>query len=183
MAPIQIKILISCPSNMERFVQLIKGIIKEENINLEKHTGVSLKALYFKDIVSEYTPDSAQKYTLDTFNPYDIYYGFMSTEFGTPFKNYGSGTEYEYLTAIKSHKETGRPHYILFGFSEEKINPYKISLEEFKKVRKFKENMSQFQFNWKDDEEFIRLFRTQINDKIQNILKDSSIYIEGGSLL
>jgi hypothetical protein len=64
----------------------------------------------------------------------------MAHRFGTATGRYGSGTEQEFRDALKSWGATGSP-WILFYFSDAPIRPSEMDLEQYGKVRKFREQI------------------------------------------
>ena len=71
---------------------------------------------------------------------YDIYLGILAHRFGTTTGRYGSGTEKEFRDALKRWGATGSP-WILFYFSKAKVDPDELDLEQYAKVRKFREQI------------------------------------------
>jgi formylglycine-generating enzyme required for sulfatase activity len=71
---------------------------------------------------------------------YDIYLGIMKHRFGTPTGRYGSGTSKEFQDALKRWGKVGSP-WILFYFGKEKVDPDKLDMDQYAKVRQFRENL------------------------------------------
>jgi formylglycine-generating enzyme required for sulfatase activity len=71
---------------------------------------------------------------------YDIYLGIMKHRFGTPTGKYGSGTEKEFNDALERWGEVGSP-WILFYFGKESIDPDRLDLEQYAKVKAFRKSI------------------------------------------
>jgi hypothetical protein len=97
--------------------------------------------LWEKNVARQIGPKPQQ--VVDQQTPvYNIYLGIMSTRFGTPADDYGSGTEKEFNDALKKWKKAGKS-WITFYFQDDPpLSSNPSDVEEYLKVCRFREKLN-----------------------------------------
>ena len=97
----------------------------------------------------------------------------MGSYFGTPTKNWGSGTEEEFRIAYKSWQKTRTPE-IMFYFSDAMSSVNQIDPDQLKKRNSFKkdiEDLGVYYFSYTDIAEFQFYLHNHISATIREVLK------------
>lgn len=179
-----LRIFISYCSDTDSLVELARNIISENNPRWEKSHHMTVRVLTFRDIMSTYHKRGTQKYINDAIlGKYDAYLGLMWTRFGRPTERFGSGTEEEYSEAVDNFLRLGRPEYVLFGFSDEKIRPSKIDVEQLAGVFDFRKRISinQLFFEWSDRKGFRDSVIRNMDEMVLGASKDPGRFVIGGT--
>lgn len=101
---------------------------------------------------------------------YDIFIGVLGNRFGTPTPRYGSGTEEEFNNALSRYKKDPNCVRIMFYFKNELIHPNELDIDQFQKVRDFKQQISDtILFSIFDS---IDVFSKQLSLHLSSILLD-----------
>lgn len=135
----QIRILVSCPSDVEKEVKILKNVVYE--INKE----INSRNLHF-DIwtwIEDSTPgfgEDSQEVINNQIKPYDVFIGIMWTRFGTPTKRANSGTEEEYNRALSRWLSKPNSVDIMMYFNVQAV-PYDVDTEQLKKVKEFRQKI------------------------------------------
>lgn len=139
---IQYSIFLSSPSDLQSERNEIPQVIAELNqtygssndinfelLKWETHSGPGISKNYSQQIINE-----------DIGEDYDIFIGIIWKKFGTQTPNAESGTEEEFLGALKRFKNDENIQ-ILFYFKVEPIPFDEIVPEEITKIKNFKEGL------------------------------------------
>ncbi|OFX18085.1 MAG: hypothetical protein A2033_18815 [Bacteroidetes bacterium GWA2_31_9] len=166
------KCFISSPGDCEKEREICKTVIDKINAGLANHLRIN-----FQPFMWEYDvlPDMGQngQEIIDEYikkSNYDIFLGIMKNRFGHPTKKAGSGTEHEFIDALKRKKdsENSIPR-ILFFFGKENVdlNNPKIEeiLEQHKKVKNFKSEISDngIYIDFESVEKFEKILEEKLN--------------------
>ena len=118
----QIKVVISCPSDVEKEKEIILRICDNLSTHIYNKKNIHIKAIHWRKDVMRRIDDKGSQKIIDEFfqqEDYDIYIGILWSRFGDPQKNGLTPTEGEFEDALKKYKETGRP-LIKFFFKDRK---------------------------------------------------------------
>jgi formylglycine-generating enzyme required for sulfatase activity len=136
-----IRVFVSSPSD----VTAERGVLDEvvERINRTDGQARSVRLEVFKwetGTVPQIGPKPQSVVDSQMPSDYDIYLGIMKHRFGTPTGRFGSGTEKEFKDALRRWGKLGSP-WILFYFGKEKVDPDQLDLDQYTKVRLFREKL------------------------------------------
>lgn len=134
-----LNIFISSPSDVIEEREIIRKTVQSLNMaykgtDFPYFNIIELKQDIRSDIGSGFGPQEIIDKQID--NKYDIFIGILWKRYGTSTENYGSGTEQEFENALKSGSK------VMFYFSNVPVSPEEIIPEEFEKILKFKEKIS-----------------------------------------
>lgn len=175
------RIFLASPSDLLDERESITDVINELNLTYGNPNNIVLELLKWETnsapAISKY---EVQNIINDDIPTYDLFIGLLWMRFGTPTKEFGSGTEEEFSIAYTKFKENNNSLQILFYFknappkSLEDINP-----EQLSKVKDFKltlgdKNVLFWDYNSKD--ELTRFLRLHIPTRIEN-LKSKNKYL------
>lgn len=111
-----VSVFLSSPSDAAEERDAVKRIVEEINVDLAIRKGYYINLLTWETHSSSGVATSAQTViSTDIGSTYDIYLGVMRARFGTPTDGYGSGTEFEFVSAM-NRVQKGDPVKILFFF-------------------------------------------------------------------
>jgi hypothetical protein len=170
-----IKLFVSCPGDVKSELGSIRLIVEELNKILGSNHNFKMELVdwnmdTYTDISSE-----AQSVINEQLNDeYDILIGIIGLRAGTPTKQYDSGTIEEINISIDNKKKQ-----LIFFKSEPPQNIYELDIDQFQKVKKFKEELKEKGLLYKDYSNiqgFESLFRTNLSNLIMSkfIKKDKS---------
>lgn len=171
----EIKVFLSCPGDLEHYLQIVDNILKEQNIFIENIHKKRFKLEHWKRNVylGEGNPRVQDRLNERLVLKCDIYLGILWTRFGmSPGVRedgitYDSGTEEEFFVALRLKKK------IWFFFCDIPIKPSKIEPEQLKKVKEFKKRIQELAeySEFSDEEEF----RATLLKNISNWFKNQQI--------
>ncbi|NGM32525.1 DUF4062 domain-containing protein [Methylobacterium sp. DB0501] len=178
-----IQIFLSHTGEMSEYANRVRNIVSRENSHWEDVHKVTVRVLTFEDISSSYSVDGVQA-IINQFmeGRYDIYLGIMGHKFGAPTKNFGSGTEEEYKTAVAEFVSgRSRVARVMFGFCEVPLNPFSIDLKNLKKTKAFRKEMQSnlLYFSWESDDRFEEVIRKQLSGALIKIINDPKNSVPG----
>ncbi|WP_313090678.1 hypothetical protein [Chryseobacterium flavum] len=178
----QFSVLLSSPTDLESERNEIPHLIEELNktygksndvyfdlIKWETHSAPGITHSYTQQIINE-----------DIGDEYDIFLGIIWKKFGTPTTLAESGTEEEFLRALKRF-ESGENIQILFYFKSESIPIDEIIPEQIIKIRDFKEKLRQkniLYWNFSNTDELINQLRIHLPKRTDNLLNNSATEIQ-----
>lgn len=143
------KCFISSPSDCEKEREICQTVIEKINTGLAKHLGINFQPFMWEyDVLPDMGKNGQE--IIDEYikkSNYDIFLGIMKNRFGHPTKKAGSGTEHEFIDALKRkmYSENSTPRFLFFfGKENVDLNHPKIDeiLEQHKKVKEFKSRIS-----------------------------------------
>lgn len=173
------KCFISSPGDCEKERESCQTVIEKINTGLAKHLGINFQPFMWEyDVLPDMGKNGQE--IIDEYikkSNYDIFLGIMKNRFGHATKKAGSGTEHEFIDALKRKKdsENSTPR-ILFFFGKENVdldNP-KIDeiLEQHKKVKEFKTGISNNGIYI--DFDSIDIFEKYLEDKLNLFISEFS---------
>lgn len=136
-----LSIFLASPSDVPSERNIVKEVINDLNQNYLKSLNLNFELLSWEDSTfpnfGDYPQDVINKQIGDD---YDIFIGILWSRFGTPTNRAESGTLEEFQRA-NSRRLNKEQVNICFYFKTDPIDPYQIDLEQFKKIKDFKENL------------------------------------------
>lgn len=109
-------ILVSCPFDMVEDRDKLRAYVQQYNSDYAQRQHFQFSVVDFSDIASQFG-GPAQDIINQQFGNYDVYIGIMGARFGTPTREYKSGTEEEFSLAYKKH-QAGEGTYVSFLFKK-----------------------------------------------------------------
>ncbi|GAA6163310.1 hypothetical protein NBRC116590_10140 [Pelagimonas sp. KU-00592-HH] len=171
---LKIRVLLSSPGNLENDRETIKEVVEQIN----QDTGA--RAGFFIDLIrwETHTWPAAGAYAQGVINEQfpkdiDVFFGMMGSYFGTPTKEWESGTEEEFRIAYKSWKQTGSPE-IMFYFSDFASGLSKIDPTQLQKVADFRKEIGELGVKYETYQDTARLqivVRRHIGSVVDQILQ------------
>ncbi|AZA89944.1 Uncharacterised protein [Chryseobacterium nakagawai] len=141
----QFSLFLGSPSDLDPERVEINNIINELNISYASRNYINLNLIKWEThsapgISHNYTQDLINK---DIGNEYDIFIGMIWQKFGTKTEIANSGTEEEFLRAVKRFKN-GENLQILFYFKTvPPLSLDQINTEELNRINNFKETLKE----------------------------------------
>ncbi len=136
------KCFIASPSDTQKERDICEKVFQEINKTQGEQLGFRIESKKWENDARPSFGESSQDVINDQLlNDFQLFIGIMFTKFGTPTKNANSGTEEEFYLAYEKYDEKGDVE-IMFYFNDEPINPHSIDLEQFNKVKEFRELIS-----------------------------------------
>lgn len=109
-------------------------------------------------------------------NDYEIYFGMLSTRFGSPTKNWRSGTEEEFQDALSRRKNSALPE-IIFLFGSPNVPADQIDGKQLALVQDFKREIGErgvLYFTFDSETTFRRLTYSSILEAARRLLLKSA---------
>ncbi len=135
-----IRVFVSSPGDVQEERKVVDDIVRRINRTQGDEYGVRLETWKWEENVVPQIGPNAQGVVDAQMPTYDIYLGIMGHRFGSPTGRYGSGTEKKFKDALRQWGRVGTP-WILFYFNESAVNPATLNLEQYAKVRKFRDQV------------------------------------------
>jgi hypothetical protein len=140
---LEYKILLSSPSDLDDERQAASEIVTELNSSWGSPNGAVIKMLSWEsDVAPSFGSEPQDVINRQMGDNWDVYLGIMHARFGTPTKQYGSGTEEEFERAYQLWKANEGNRVLMFYFKNAPVDLDQIDLEQASKVRAFKQKMS-----------------------------------------
>lgn len=128
------KLLISCPGDVKEELKIIDEVVGEFNDMFSDTLGVTILPKHWSKSSYPQSGGKPQALLNDQFvNDCDAAVAIFWTRFGSPTDEYGSGTEEEIETMLKSNKQ------VFMYFSDKPINPSDYDVEGYKRIQAFRE--------------------------------------------
>lgn len=136
----ELTIFLSCPEELATERDLVLLAVDELNTILKLQKGVVLNVVHWKkDVIPGMSSEPQQLINDQVGSNYDIFLGLLGARFGTPTKQFGSGTEEEFENAYERAKGEAGKVWILFYFRSSTDIPIdKLDPDQLAKVQKFK---------------------------------------------
>jgi len=173
----QYSIFLSSPSDLKSERNEIPQVINEINLTYGRSNDINFELLKWE---THSAPGISQEYSQQIINQdigydYDIFVGIIWKKFGTKTPTAESGTEEEFLNALKRF-ENGENIQILFYFKSEPIAFDEINPEQILKINNFKESLRQnnvLYWNFNNVEELKNQLRIHIPKRTDSLIKKS----------
>ncbi|WP_288244720.1 DUF4062 domain-containing protein, partial [uncultured Chryseobacterium sp.] len=151
-------VFLGSPSDLEDERFEIENVIRELNLTYGNRNNLIIELIKWEThsapgISETYTQDLINK---DIGNDYDIFIGLLWQKFGTKTNVANSGTEEEFLNAIKRFENKENIQILFYFKNKAPLSLSDINIEELAKINKFKEilkdnNVLYSSFNNSDD--------------------------------
>ena len=170
------KLLISCPSDIENEINIIKNAVENFNKTLGDAINIKIETLYWKDdVIPQMGEDGQSIITNQIVKEADAVIAIFGEKLGSPTPRYESGTIEEIEEMLKEEKQ------VFLYFSNKPIDRKIRDSEEFDKIEKFKEKYGSkgIYAEYKDDDDFkekvnMYIFKYFANmDKYNNITSNA----------
>lgn len=127
-------LLVSCPGDVADAIEVIRDSIDSFNRSFGRRNNIEVVINYWKTHSYPQFGSSPQEILNEQFvSNCDLAIAIFGTRFGTPTDKYHSGTEEEIENMINSGKQ------VFVYFLKRKINPDEIDLEQYTRVKNYKE--------------------------------------------
>lgn len=171
---IQIKVFVSCPSDVEQEKQIVRDVCDSLTKALSKSRNIQVKTIEWRsDVIPFITGEGPQSVINKQIeeSDYDIYIGILWKRFGDKQSNGLTPTEGEFKDALRRSKETGKP-IVQFYFKLDEFYPsgsYE-ALQAFE-IQQFKERIRDFGLydEFRGREEFQKKVYESILYTIENL--------------
>lgn len=136
-----IKCFIASPGDTTAERNICEKVFAEINNGIGVPYGFELQSLRWEnDVYPAIGEDGQDVINRQIEDKYDLFIGIMYTKFGSPTNRAESGTVEEFEIAYKKAQEFKNME-IMFYFNDEAINPSKIDIEQYQKVRSFRDQV------------------------------------------
>lgn len=130
-------LLLSCPGDVLDLKETIDACVKSFNSSIGEANNIRIDLKHWSTDSYTQSGDKPQnilnrQFVLDC----DLCIALLGIRFGTPTDNYDSGTEEEIEKMLEQGKQ------VFLYFVERNVDPSKIDLKQYKKVKDFKEKYS-----------------------------------------
>ncbi|ARV08587.1 hypothetical protein BTO05_02625 [Winogradskyella sp. PC-19] len=171
------RIFLASPSDLKDDRDSIDDVINELNLTFGSQHNIHLDLIKWETHSAPgITNNHVQKIiNKDVGNEYDLFVGLLWKRFGTPTDEADSGTEEEFLNAYKRYQDNSSSLQILFYFNNSPFSLDDINLEELKKIKDFKSDISKnknvLYWEYNDSEQLSYFLRTHIPKRILDLQK------------
>ncbi|MFA4851761.1 MAG: DUF4062 domain-containing protein [Bacteroidales bacterium] len=182
-------IFLASPNDLSEERQAVDEVVKELNLTYGQKNNIVLEVLKWETHSAPGISLNHQQeiINMDIGDEYDIFIGLLWKKFGTKTKSSDSGTEEEFMNAYNRFTNNHDNIQILFYFktsSPKSLN--ELNPEEFLKVEKFKNNISQKNvYYWEFDttENLKNFLRIHIPKRIETISEAQDLSIKRQTII
>ncbi len=166
-------LFVASPGDVAPEREVLEDVVREINVTWSSTLGVSLDVVSWtthawpgvgadaQDVINQQVPSD-----------YDIFVGIMWTRFGTATGRAGSGTEEEFNRALERYRADPRSVKIMFYFKDAPIQPSDLNLDQYAKVRQFRERLGkEGGLYWSFTSEFESFVRLHLARELQEWLR------------
>lgn len=174
------RLFLASPSDLNEEREAVSEVVSELNLSFGNPNNIVIELLKWEtNSAPAISKTSIQEIINKDIPEYDLFIGLLWMKFGTPTKDFGSGTEEEFNIAHKKFISDDKSLQILFYFknspphSLDSINP-----EQLSKVMAFKNSLGEKNVMYWDFnalEELQKFLRIHILNRINELIKNSSI--------
>lgn len=137
------KCFIASPNDTQKEREICDKVFLKINKTIGEQLNFRIESKKWEiDSRPSFGKDGQDVISTQLLNEYDIFIGIMWNKFGTPTPRAGSGTEEEFLHAYNRHINQDEVE-IMFYFNKEKAEIDLLDIEQIKKVREFKNRVSE----------------------------------------
>lgn len=138
-----ITVFISSPSDVPSERAIVEEVMQDVNNLKGNSLGYSFKAITWEqDVLPTLGATPQEIIDENVGDNYDVFLGLMSTKFGTPTKEAGSGTEHEFNRAYERKVNNPADIEVMFYFQEPGHSGKKIDFKELEKIENFKSSIT-----------------------------------------
>ena len=136
-------LLLSCPGDVLDLKPTIEECVKSFNSSIGEINNIRIELKHWSTDSFPQSGDKPQNILNKQFvNDCDLCVALLGIRFGTPTDNYDSGTEEEIENMLAQGKQ------VFLYFVERNVDPSKIDLEQYSKVKRFKEKYTDKGVYW-----------------------------------
>ena len=165
------KLFLASPNDVVEERAIVKNIIDEFNdIYSDRLNALVELRSWERSSYPSCGTDAQEVINSQIGDNYDIFLGILWTRFGSKTQRYESGTEEEFYRAYERFKR-GEHIHIMMYFNHEKVSTDSLNLEQFSKVKNFKQKIAEigcYYFTYTVKESFKDELRSHLYKIIAN---------------
>lgn len=138
------KCFIASPSDTKEEREICDKVFKEINTTFGQQFNFRVESAKWENASPSVGSEPQDVINKQLFNDINIFIGIINKRFGTPTKNYNSGTKEEFYLAYEKHLDNPQSIEIKMYFNDAPISLDEIDLDQAKQVKEFKELVSDF---------------------------------------
>lgn len=161
-------LLISCPSDVSVYLNILEKEISNFNNFFGRFNNIILRTRHWsQNVYSEFGNSPQELVNEQIVDSSDLILGIFWTRFGTPTKNYGSGTEEEIERMLAMGKQ------VFLYFLDKPVSPSEINQKQYRKIQLFIEKYKSegILFCVPDETTLINKFRENLELYFDSIIK------------
>jgi hypothetical protein len=168
-----LSILAASPDDVMPEREILEEVVRELNVTWSTTLGVGLDLIsWTTHSYPGFGADAQDVINQQIGSGYDIFIGIMWTKFGTPTTRAGSGTAEEFTRAFDRYRADPGSLKIMFYFKDEPVSPSLLNLEQYQKVRLFRDRLGrEGGLYWTFRSDFESFIRLHLAREIQEWLK------------
>lgn len=167
-----LRLFVGSPGDVAHEREILEDIVRELNLVWSRQLGIYLELTKWETHAYPGIGTEPQAIINEQIGEeWDIFMGIMWTRFGTPTKNYGSGTEEEFEKSLQLFREKPRLKRLMFYFNNAPVSPSSVDIEQFSQVMRFKNGLGEkgsLYWEYYSEEEFAQLVRMHLSRQIQD---------------
>ncbi|KAA0895108.1 DUF4062 domain-containing protein [Oryzomonas rubra] len=167
-----LRLFVGSPGDVTHEREILEEIVRELNLVWSRQLGIYLELTKWETHAYPGVGTEPQAVINEQIGEdWDIFIGIMWTRFGTPTKNYGSGTEEEFEIGLRLFKESPRLKRVMFYFNNAPVSPSAVDIDQFRHVIQFKNKLGEkgsLYWEYHNEEEFSQLVRMHLSRQIQD---------------
>lgn len=175
-------VFLGSPGDLEEERFEVENAIKELNLTYASRNNLILELLKWEThsapgISNAYTQDLINK---DIGNDYDIFIGLLWQKFGTKTNVANSGTEEEFLNAIKRFENKENIQILFYFKNKAPLSLSEINIDELSKINKFKEILKENKVlysSFNDVDELKANLRMHLPTRIDDLISKDNVDI------
>ena len=179
----KIRIVLSSPGDVVAEQQALKQAVEELNRSVAQDRDLVLEICHWKTHARPGIHPDGPQGVIDPLLDIprsDIFVGIFWKHFGTPTKTALSGTEDEYLTALKSLEDTGKPEIMMFfKLARFEEDPSIEELMQYTRVKQFREELvRQKVLSWVAED--TEAFKDAVRNSLLNYIREKFPLLKAG---
>jgi len=170
-----LRVLVASPDDVKKERERLESIIDEVNKEIDSKSGIQLELVKSETDVSpgmgKYPQDVANRQIGDDI---DIFIGILWKKFGTPTKDWLSGTEEEFERAYERNTLSAGSVSIKIYFNKARVNLDEINSEQLERVNEFRKNLGGRGIYWdqyKTIQDFEQKMRMHLHKEVREFEK------------
>lgn len=174
-------LLVAYPSDVDEEVAALSRVVEEINRDSGPDLGARLELVDWKTHGRPGIGTYPQGVLNQQFpQDYNIFLGVMWARLGTPTPQAGSGTEEEFDQALERYRKSPGSVRIMFYFKNAHIEPDAIDLEQFRRVREFRDKLVEagvLYWSFTSTNHFRQLVRSHLLREMREIMAPAPVDI------
>jgi len=180
------RIFLASPSDLYNEREAVSEVVSELNLTYGNPNNIVIELLKWEtNSAPAISKISLQDIVNNDIPEYDLFIGILWMKFGTPTKEFGSGTEEEFNIAHKKFLTGNKSLQILFYFKNSPPHSLdSINTQQLEKVMSFKSSLGEknvMYWDFNAIEELQKFLRIHVPSRINELIKNPSITIEPSS--